>query len=188
MSEKLIEELRRENLCTHFILPLLKLNKFSFIASNFVNSYLWLNPDSKRWYIIVQVIDPAYCRGKVFEHPLYMGTLKDSEYTYFQYLLGTDWYYDIETFLEGKFSEMSSKAKDKIRTYSGLEYRSLDSSGTIVSDARLQALEKSRTLKAMWERRIHPDDTIDGMELLSIPDERTFIDIHKLTRINKPGH
>lgn len=190
MSERLIEELRRENLCTHFILPLLKLNKFSFIASNFVDSYLYQNPETHHWSIVVKVVEPTYCHGKVWQHTSLTGVYRDAEYTYVQYFLGSEWYFDVETFILGKFSEMSDKAKKRIYTWSGLANRVLNERGIPVTDARLLALERDPVLREMWDRELAPDPQLvdlGDMELMSIPDERTFIDIHTLTRIEKPG-
>lgn len=188
MSERLIEELNRENLCTHFVLPLLKLNKFSFVASNFVNSYLHFDSESKTWSIIVQIIEPTYCHGKVWLHPNLLQVYKDTEYVYVQYYIVLRWYYDVETFLLGKFSEMSDPAKKMIRTYSGLPNREVAPNGAIVTDGRLLALDKSPVLKDMWDRIVHPDTVnLDGMELLSIPDQRSYIDLSTFTKIKRPG-
>lgn len=197
MSERLIEELRRENLCTHFILPLLKLNKFSFMGSNFVNSYLHYEPVRDIWSIVVKVTEPGFCHERVWMHACYKDTYTDGEFTYIRYYVIRKWYSDVHKFIHGKFSELSDAAKDAIRVYSKLPYRELSPSGAVITDGRLLALEKSTVLKTMWDKVLTyrspegmveiPSYVTNEMELLSIPDEHSFINLDHLTRIKKPG-
>lgn len=192
MSEKLIAELKTENLCTHFILPLLKLNKFSFMPSNFVNSFIATSTYERDHlfvsvrYVAVQVIDPVYLSRRVYILSEFYGTYRDEHESWFLvYKISSRWINDLDLFLSGKYSEMSKDAKRMIINWSNLAYRQRDSNGTVVTDFRLCALEKERSLKDMWERMIDPREPING-ELLSIPDEKTFIDLDTLTR-TEPG-
>lgn len=178
MSKKLIEELGRENLCTHFILPLLKMNKFSFVNSNFVNSYL-----TDQDHIVVQVVDRHFVHGKCVIHPHFKGIMTDAEkYLYYVYKIPVIWHNDLQLFKQGRYSEMSRLAKDTIKTQSGLPHNVLNKDGKMVSDGRLVALDKGRELKAMWEEEIVPAEPIEG-ELLSIPSEGSFINLGLLTPI-----
>ena len=117
MSQALNNALKQENLCTHFILPLLKLNKISFTSSGFVNALL--------------TIDRAYrCedRGtessrKVLAHPDFTAIYKDVDgYYLVMFRLRDVWQKDVGLFCEGKYSQLSSKAKEYIIRYSGLPY------------------------------------------------------------------
>ena len=171
MSNRLLEELRRENLCTHFILPLLKLNKVMFVGSNFVDSYL---SKDKQW-IIVKVIDQSFLSRNVTEiHPNFHTLYSLEDYTYVVYSIGTKWREDVERFSLGRFSTMSEQAKDSIRRWSGLDYNKKN--GT---DGRLLALEKHSVLRKMWIELIEPNGTIPE-ELLSIPGEKSYIDLEVL--------
>jgi hypothetical protein len=176
MSQALIDELRRENLCTHFVLPLLKLNKFSFIASNFVNCYLTPAGD----LIVVQVMDTSLLSRKVFLHPEYRGQRVrpkgDDHSIYLLFQVPVKWKEDVAAFIRGKFSQMSKAAKDTIRRHSGLPYHERTGEGLkTVTDGRLLALEQHKLLKNMWESMVQPREEIQG-ELLSIPGEDSYID------------
>lgn len=192
MSQKLIDELSRENLCTHFVLPLLRISKFSFISSNFVDSYIEVKKDR----IVVKIIDLSLESRKVFRNTYFKGVFTDGTYVYLAFKIPPKWLSDVGLFLQGKFSQMSESCKEEIRRYSGLEYRVKDpSSGRIVTDGRLQALDKSQVLRDMWDQKltyVSPNKTVvipsyvdNHMELLSIPDERTFIDLSLLTQIKE---
>jgi hypothetical protein len=194
MSDKLIEELEAENLCTHFILPLLKLNKFSFGGSNFTNSFIASSDHVKDHlfitenYIVVQVIEIAYLSRRIMLLDEYDGTYTDgSNHSYLVYRVPLRWVKDLWKFKEGKFSEMSEDAKLKIIQWSGLSYRYLDhKSGQVVTDVRIMALNKEKPLKKWWENRIVPLDPIEG-ELLSIPNGKSYINLDSLIK-TEPGH
>lgn len=170
----LLEELQQENLCTWFILPLLHLNKVSFISSNFVNSYL----SRDRQYLIVEVIDEGLLSRKVFfANPWYIGKVDYENRVYLVYSINhlkevTD------LFCEGRFSEFPDNVKETIRVMSGLQYE-VSIKGKLVTDGRLLGLEKHKALKKMWNELIEPIEEIEG-ELLSIPGEASFIDIDVL--------
>jgi hypothetical protein len=174
MSQRFIEELRQENLCTHFILPLLKLNKFSFLSSNFVNAYL----SSDGRFIMVEVVEVQLLSRRVYtEHPHYHFTsVKDLSWI-IVYSLPKHWEKDIRTFIEGNFSRMSVWAKEAINRYSKLP------NSISKMDGRLLGLNKHPKLKEMWEREIEVSlDT--GMELLSKPSELSFMNIEDLTPLD----
>jgi hypothetical protein len=179
MSQKLIEELRRENLCTHFILPLLKLSKFSFVTSNFMNSYLAQDSLPSNTRILAQVIDLSLVNKTIFKHKDYLATYKDVEgYYYLSFKIPDTWITDVTYFRTGRFSRMSEMAKDYIKRYSQLPYQQKGKEGT-ETDGRLLALDRHEKLKAMWENVIGTS-LKDEDELLSIPGEESYTDVRTL--------
>ena len=175
-SDLLIKELHRENLCTYFVLPLLKINKHKFITEdNFIDSYLVANCQS----IIVQLKDV-----KSFEHrmrllPYFDKILEDKNaFSYVKFIIPEEWHSDIHIFLQGRFSQLTPAAKDRIKKHSGLMYR-VRVQGVITTDVRLLALEKRKNLRELWEEYL--DCKIDeDQELLSIPNKKTFINERQL--------
>jgi hypothetical protein len=179
----ILEEIQKENLCTYFILPLLKLNKESFASeSNFIDSYLSKDLRS----ILVKVFDVQFFKHRMDEHPDFKSILKSKSGTlYVHYYIPLVWRRDVLAFSEGRYSELSQEAKDLIRSTSGLTYRVVPEGYSIpVTDVRLLALDKDEAVKDMWEAitdvQISPDQ-----ELLSKPDENSFIDIDDLEVVLK---
>lgn len=171
-QDLLIKELHRENLCTYYILPLIKLSKYKFVAEpNFVDSFLARDAKS----IYVQVVEVRSFEHRMTEHPEFMAIWKGKgKELYLQYNIPERWNEDIALFLQGKYSEMSSFAKERIKANSGLLFRARNESGVIITDVRLLALTKSKDVRQMWENSL--GCIIDtNQELLSIPEERTYI-------------
>lgn len=189
MSQALIDELKRENLCTYFVLPLLKLNKGSFTASGFINCYL--TSDLKR--LAVKISDVILLPRKVTMHPEYSVTYRDDNGCYLvMFRLRSKWQKDVLLFSKGKYSRMSTTAKEAIIRFSGLPYHRLED-GKVVTDGRLLALEKHKVLRGMWERemftqtgkRLDDPDQFLPDELLSIPGEESYINPEGLARIRE---
>lgn len=172
MSDRLIEQLKTENLCTYFVLPLLKLSKVSFVKSNFIDCYITRNGR----IIAVGVYMLSLLSRKVYTDE-YAVTVTDETtgINYILYETPSEWRRDIALFMKGKFSGMSNRAKDRIRTYSGLEYETPQGRKKKVTDGRLLALNRDPMLREMWENkydvRLGEDD-----ELLSIPGDKSYID------------
>lgn len=184
MSQALITELERENLSTHFVLPLLKLNKFSFLSSNFVDCYLVQG----HLQLLVEVADVQLLSRKLFLDPNYRGLRQDPQTraVYMLFQIPPKWRRDVETFCKGQFSLLSKAAKEQIYRYSGLTYKEKEhGSTTIITDGRLLALEKHEKLKKMWEVLIQPTEGHIPEELLSIPGEEAYKDIERLVHIKK---
>lgn len=126
-------------------------------------------------------------------HPQFEAILRDRDYCYYVYRVPLNWIADLKLFKKGKYSEMSELAKDTIRVQSGLPNNTRMSSGKLETDIRILALDKHKTLKNWWEEMINPWEPLSG-ELLSIPDERSFIELDLLTPetgympIHKPSH
>lgn len=169
---EVIEIAGKDNLCTYFILPLCLVNKLRFGGiDNFLSSYL--SPDGS--WIYVEVVDERFVEAELPKH----GVIKTEGRTFFQFRISVQWAYDVQLFINGKYTQLSERAKRLIREGSTLEYRNYR--GTVpFTDFRLLALENSVAVRAMWEDLIF--DEIDiarrselGDELLSIPSENSFI-------------
>lgn len=172
MLESLIEELKSENLCTHFVLPLLRLNKFSFITSNFVDSYLTREGDK----IVVQVIEPQLLSSSITQHRnfRYSAVSTDGMKYYLVFQLPRRWKRDIQLFMEGKFSKMSVSCKEMITCFSGLLYREKQDD-KVLTDGKILALERHPLLKYLWETELNIE-LADDAELLGIPPDRSYIE------------
>ena len=179
-TDKLIAELHRENLSTYFILPLLKLNKKKFVCEpNFIDSYLTTDGLN----IFVKVMDTIYFMNKMAMHPQYQATWKDlAGNNFIQFSIQEHWLADVQTFIKGKYSRMSDKAKEMIRIHSTLQFRERrESDKKIITDIRLLALERSIAVKDLWEE--HYGISLDkDDELLSIAESKAFIEITMLIR------
>ena len=186
MSVELLEELQRENLCTHFILPLLKLNKFNFASANFIDSYLAKDSLPSNTRIIVKVVDATLVPKSTLLHSnlinIYDGV--DDRFNYLEFSVPTFWRLDITYFRTGEFSSMSKIAKEAIIRHGCLVYKKKGIVGTtmVETDVRILALDRHKSLRSWWESEL--DITLkDDDELLSIPGEKSYIDTKALTLI-----
>lgn len=185
MNDAMIKELFRENLCTYFILPLLKLNKFRFSAeSNFIDSYI----SEDRTCILVEVLEILFFEHRFESHPQFSCIYDGPNGThYLEFKIPSKYMADVDMFCEGKYSQMSKAAQDLIGEYSGLICNQMSDAGEPITDVRLLALQKSPVVKEMWEtwltvsRGKEPD--LENQELLSIPPVRSFINTDQLTRV-----
>lgn len=173
MTKEVLKGLNEHNLCTYFVLPLLKLNKFRFIAdSNFMDSYL--STDNK--FIYVKVLEVLFIRHQLDAHPNFVEVIKQyNGYTFIKYSIPLEFKPDVELFTKGQYSKLSRKAKELIIKYSGLIWETRNREGIMSSDIRLLALERSEILRRLWEDYLKVSISNDN-ELLSIPTEKTYID------------
>ena len=190
MSQALIDQLKRENLCTHFVLPLLKLNKVSFNESGFVNCYL--TKDLKR--VVVKLVDTILLSRRIFDHPEFSAIYIDANgYYLITFRLRDRWADDLQLFAKGQYSQFSMKAKQRIINHSGLRYRKREGS-QVLTDGRLLALEKHTLLREMWEREYYSQlpgqrpqnpDLHMPEEYLSVPGEESYINLDGLAKIRE---
>lgn len=187
LTEKIIQELFRLNLCTYYILPLLKINKsFFFNENNFIDSFLSYNQK----YIVVQVWYPLFVEHRIETHPLFKGTYSNINGDIFLvFYLPEQFDEDIRLYCEGSYSKMSLKAKKYIRQYSGLMYKER-LYNSIVTDLRLQALDRNQIVRNLWEEYLELDYELpEEMDLLERPSFKSYIDldslIYKITTNNK---
>ncbi len=165
-----LQELRKENLCTYFILPILRLNKFSFGGSNFIDSYL--TTDCK--FIATKVYDSTIISRTVKKHAGFVKEEIRDGYHILFFRIPPRHVKDVALFIAGKYSKLPEEVKNMIYGGSGLDYQ-VSSKGKINTDMRLLALTRHESLREMWERELKspvgPDD-----ELLEPPGSRSFID------------
>lgn len=180
MIEEIIRELYRENLCTYYILPLLKLNKESFLSDfNFVDSFL----DIDKRFIVVQVHDVYFFQHVIDKHPCYCGIYQhvETKVKYVCFVIPDTFKRDVQYFTNGQYSLMSAKAKSYIRMYSGLLYENRNANGIIVTDIRIQALDKGQALRRIWEQYLDLKEPMDSdQELLETPGISSYIDVGDL--------
>jgi hypothetical protein len=73
------------------------------------------------------------------------------------FVLPEKWDVDIQLFLEGKYSQMSTEAKEYIKEYAGMRYKQEDpTTGRPFTDARLLAIdadENQRTFLRLYMER-----------------------------------
>lgn len=165
----IIEELKQENLCTHFILPLLKISKSSFVKSNFINSYL----THDRLSIIVVVHDMSLLSRKTLCHPNFICHKIENKDVAIIYEIPLKWLADTQLFCRGKYSLMSNQAKSMIQSYSGLEYK-VRKGTKVITDARLLALERNPILLEAWIRELAVTTLDENDELLPIPPLESY--------------
>ena len=182
-TAKLIAEIHRENLCTYFILPLLKLNKKSFVCEdNFINSYLTRDG----LYIFVNVNAATFFMGRTQLHPQYLALWTDKKGSeYFQFSIPGKWQEDVQVFVKGKYSQLSAAAKKMIHQHSGLLFRDKRVTDNVpITDVRLLALERSVAVRDLWEAHYGVSLNAED-ELLSIAGDRAFIDMENMVPVKK---
>ena len=165
--------MKKENLSTYFLLPLIGLNKLRFGGDkNFLNSYL----SRDGLYIYVEVMEPMFEGTNLPDNKVYIGP---TGHFYFEFKTPEKWLSDVLLFIEGKYSKFSELAKMRIRDTSGLEYMVGQSKKT---DVRLLGLETFPKLKETLTELIYDDrDAVTrneiGDELLSSPEEQCFLNV-----------
>lgn len=173
----MITAMKEVNLCTYFLLPLLGLSEYSFGEGNFTNSFVDRNGEFL--YVAIHSFDlvPLDVRQGVEKVKTTDGTL------YMRFRFPDLWKADIERFAKGKYSTMSTTAKQAIRTYSGLMYKD-EREGTMYTDFRLVALERSQSLVDELKSHLYSEqdfargvtilDTDPTTELLEAPGYYMF--------------
>ena len=175
MDKEPLREINMSNLCTHYILPLLKLNYFRFGGdSNFINCYLSTN--GKKLY--VKTLESFFVSKEALQHPFFKQIIEYKDYEYIVYRIPAEFGVDIELFMAGKYSRMSEKAKNLIRTYSGLPYKCTVGTKT-VTDGRLLALTRSNSLRNAWSDYLNTYVLNEDDELLDKPRQQWFMDLEK---------
>lgn len=166
MSDK-----RSVNLCSTYVLPLLRLNQFSFGSSDkFVSSYI--SEDDE--HIVVECLHPF--SAIITNHANYK--LNFEKYGHYFAVFEVPIFYkdDIKKFRQGKYSKFTEAAKNAIRKHSGLTYKVPVMGGGFNSALELLALDRDKSLKKYWEDKIGVK--IDNeAELMSIPGEDNFYDL-----------
>lgn len=167
-----VRQLLGENLCTYFLLPLLKLNYLRF--GGFSN-LLYTQVHRNGLFITVTVLSKEDCDVKVKQHPFFRKCYEDSGTYKMVFRVPAEYLKDVLTFINGRYSRMSDIAKLMIRTYSGLPYKVKDTDSTCVyTDGLLLALNRSRTILDCWI-----EDLYDPGETVAITEEDELLDYPK---------
>jgi hypothetical protein len=166
------------NIANYYVLPLLKLNKTSFGGrDNFVNSYITQNEE-----IVVEVKDKTLVPEENFiDNSEYMGDFDYNGSTIIVFNQPSEYRADILKFVQGKYSEMSNKAKESIILYSGLPYNlvrkdlPLKPNGKYPVDTSryILALSKNPALRKLVETEIG-QSLPPNAELITKPDMNNF--------------
>ena len=175
----LVSTMLERNLCTYFVLPLLGFCYKDFGADNATDTYM--SQCGRRIWVKVKDVNlvPIELRAAAIHF------YTDETAAFFCYLLPISWHYDIEHFLQGRYSRFSEEALDLIGRYSGLAYFSLEN-GDVYTDFRLQALYRTPKVLQMWKRHLYDEDEpciLDiepDAELLEGPRPSLFFDEAKV--------
>lgn len=161
---KLLVE-QTQNLVNVFLLPLIKRSSKDF-SDKFINSYL----DIETYHIVVEVTE---VEDKFKEFPNYDYSVKQREDKHFLfYELPEAFYKDIRMFIDGRYSEFSTLAKNYIRQYSKLPRRIIQN-GEEEKSVWLHVIDKTEKLRRGLEDQLGvtiPKET----ELASKPNTNNF--------------
>lgn len=170
MDEKFIQWIKEHSKVTYYLLPLLKLNKFSFGEGNFIESYV----NEEGTVICVEVHDGNLCPEVSRSKWLLEITSSDGRWQFWLRLEGT-WNLDFRLFRNGLYSRFSERAKAMIRTHSGMPYRQMAEDSFLYTDYRLLALERSDVLRKKWEQELQLDEHLrESMDLMEPPGPSNF--------------
>jgi hypothetical protein len=155
------KESNKQTMVTYFIMPLLQLNKSSFGADNFINSYL-----DKNGYLVVNVKGDENSDYSAIERTEYFITdyrREDGTLNYI-FAIPDEYHRDMELFIEGRYSQLSAKAKVAIT-------KTQSSDSFIVKMLNPQIADKQ---KLADELHVNVDLI---KEIKSPPSESNFINI-----------
>lgn len=182
---RLIEAIYDSNLCTYYLLPLVRLNKFSFGPDNFVQCYT--SRDGSKLYVELKDI-PEF----IYHREDYLGvTILPSGGLAVVIELPDIWWEDYTKFVTGQYSKFSPEARECICAYSGLlENQNIINEHYIYRDSRIIAIEDNTEARTKLRRLLSKELDVFipiGAELISIPSDSNFIDKAIITNILNAG-
>lgn len=182
---KLIKAIYDSNICTYYLLPLVRLNKFSFGPDNFVQCYT--SHDGSKLYIELKEV-PEF----VYHRDDYLGcTILPGGGLAVALSLPDIWWDDHRKFIAGKYSEFSPEAKKCIRAFSGLaEDQNIIHTHYTYMDSRLIAIGDDPVVRTKLRQILSEELNVEipiTAELISIPNEGNFIDKAIITNTLMPG-
>lgn len=169
---KFIDAIYDYNTCTYYVLPIVKLNKFSFGNNNFVQCYV--SRDGSKVYVELKEV-PEF----VYSKEEYLGTTilpNGGLAVVFSLppLLG-----DFQNFVAGRFSKFSKPVKDAVLAYSGLPFHQMTRDNVPHTDARIMALDPDPAVRAKLRNALMSElgavIPLD-QELISVPSEQNYVD------------
>lgn len=163
--------INRYNLATYYLLPLIGLNMSSFGCDrNFINCI----PNLEGTMLFVSVHTEMF--GPV-HHPGLLEIKTDEVGTLFIFRFPEEHQIHFRQFKEGRYSQFSVVARQRINSGSGLPYERSCSDGARKTDLRLIALDRESKGWEIMRRRM--SEYLDvyipkSAELLSVPDPSSF--------------
>lgn len=161
------------NLCTYFLLPLVRLNFKSFslfdvIADeNFKQCYV----NRYQPYLYVDVVNPELIDPGAIKSEYYDG-IRDY---FIRYKVPEKYYVALDLFHEGKYGDFPDAVKGMIRRYSGLMFNQFDvESGFYVTDPLLLAMDRSPEIKIQLEAALGVKLPKDA-DLISVPSDSNYV-------------
>lgn len=145
---------QKQNLVTYFILPMLQLNKSSFSADNFINSYL-----DKDGYLIVNTKDEIQVNNTIYNHEYYITDYtKDDGTVMYVFAIPKDYADDMQLFIDGKYSKLSTKLKVEIARTQSAESIIVKMLNPSKDDLQKIADDLHVNVKLVSELKSHPSD------------------------------
>ncbi len=169
--EPTLGDVFRYNLCTFYLLPFCDVNIHSFSEPNLVNS--WVHPEGKFMY--VRVKDLEWCQPECWESKFFKG-MDENDCFMFGYHFPLWARPAFVKYKEGRYSEIPTKLKDKVKKTSGLDFMVKDNTypSGFRTDVRIGALDKEievkKFLEAVLETRIDPKG-----EYMAPPGEKDYL-------------
>lgn len=149
------KESNKQNLVTYFILPLLQLNKSSFGADNFLNSYLDVNG-----YLVVNTEKPILVTNGVYNNENYVTDYERGNRSInYVFTIPTEYQSDVKFFIEGKYSQLSAKAKIEIARTHSSDSIIVKMMNPQLADRQKIADELGVSVKYIKEIKSHPGDS-----------------------------
>ena len=130
----------KESIVAYYILPLVDMS-FKAFNSFYVNCKLSRNHKEVIVYLI------PLCPEEFWKNESYKLDYTSNLTTYAVFTIPEEFSSDVKLFVEGKYSKMSSKAKDKIYKHSGLHFNK-KMGEIVVTDMKLIALTKHKALRS----------------------------------------
>lgn len=160
----------KENYANYLALPLLRLEKHNF--EGFINAYVTYNGK-----IAVLVETPP--RDMIVDHDNYLTDFGYKDGILVLFSCPAEFIEDISKLIEGKYSQLSDKAKEYIYTYSPLVVDFPNAQGILVSSRLVQVLRQDEHLRefittelgielapeAELEEKLRPQDILEDVDI-----------------------
>lgn len=171
---KFFQTINDYNLCTYYVMPLLKLNKYSFGPQNFDQCRMTL--DGKFLEICLHFDVPF-----LHDHECFLSSYTKEGRDYVVMQIPERWWPDVELFKQGKYSKFSFDAKEMIRNYSMLMLKQVHP-GTLktYTDARLMALDSDEDQRRLLREKLEEElncSIPSDLELISVPADQNYTEL-----------
>lgn len=178
----LIRAIYDSNLCTYYLLPLVRLNRFSFGKDNFVQCYV--SRDGSKLFVELKDI-PEF----IYKRKDYLGTSLTPTGVCAVIALPEDWYNDFVLFKAGKYSKFSPEFQVCVAAYCGLPVNKLNKDGILFTDARIVAMDNVPMERAKLRRILSRELEVEipeDQELISVPNDSEYMDDAPIIKTLRP--